>query len=60
MSQKTGAVMWSVHFRNTCYVVKDIQCFVPIGTKGNKRQPKGVVQGFCKEVVIIDGIAKIS
>lgn len=59
MTQKTGEVMWSIHFRNKCYFVKDISCMVPTVTKTNKKQPKGVVQGFCKEVLIKESVAII-
>lgn len=59
MSQKTGEVIWSLHFRNQCYILRDILCTVPVETKRNKRQPKGVVQGFCQDVIVVDNVAKI-
>jgi len=59
MTQKTGEVIWSVHFRQTCYMVKNIQCQVPTNTKTNRIQPRGVVQGFCKEVIIQNDTAII-
>ena len=59
MYQKTGEVFWSLHFRNQCFILKDIKCSVETETKPNKRQPKGVVQGFCTDVIVVDEVAKI-
>ncbi len=42
----------SIHFRNTCTVVDDIQCMVPCLTKWNKRQPNLVMQGYASEIII--------
>jgi hypothetical protein len=60
MTQKTGKVFWSIHYRQTCYYVNNIECLVPTNTKENPRQPKAVVQGFCKEILIQDGTAIIT
>ena len=50
----------SIHFRNTCSVVNDIQCQVPCETKWKKTQPRLVMQGFAKNVYFIDGTAVIT
>ena len=50
----------SVHFKNKCSVVNDIVCKVPCETKWRKTQPQLVMQGFCKNVEIKDGVAYIS
>lgn len=60
MTKKTGRVVWSVHFRKKCYFVENIHCFVATNTKINRTQPKGVVQGFCTNVIIENNIAIIS
>jgi len=52
MTQKTGEVHWTVHFRDKCHQVKNILCKVQSNTKANKDQPRGVVQGYCTEVII--------
>ena len=49
----------TVHFRGKCLSCENIKCRVPCETKRNKKQPKLVMQGFCKEVFIKDGIAEI-
>lgn len=59
LTLKTGEVHWSVHFRQKCYMVKNIQCLVPTNTKTNRTQPRGVVQGFCTDVLIENGTAII-
>lgn len=41
----------SIHFRNTCTVVDEIQCLVPCYTKWNKRQPHLVMQGYASEII---------
>lgn len=45
----------SVHFRGTCSIVDQVQCLVPCFSKFNKKQPKLVMQGFAKEVIIPPG-----
>lgn len=49
----------SVHFRNSCTVVDDIECLVPCETKWNKTQPQLIMRGFAKEVTIINNKAII-
>jgi hypothetical protein len=44
----------SVHFKNQCISAVDIECTVPCETKRNKIQPFLVLQGFAKEVVLIN------
>ncbi len=50
----------SVHFRNTCADVEKVVCSVPCESKKNKTQPRRVMQGFAKEVKIVDDIAYIN
>jgi hypothetical protein len=42
----------SVHFRNQCTVVDDIICQVPCETKWKPTQPKLIMQGYAKNVII--------
>lgn len=49
----------SIHFRDKCAVVDNVICNVPCETKWKNRQPRLVMQGFCKEVEIKNGIAYI-
>lgn len=49
----------SIHFRNTCTVVDNIECKVPCKTKWSKTQPNLRMQGFAKEVIIKNNIATI-
>jgi hypothetical protein len=46
--KQTGGM--TIHFKNTCISVKDIECKVKCETKRNKTQPYLVLQGFCKGV----------
>jgi len=39
--------------------VRSIQCSQPTQTKTNRRQPRGVVQGHCSEVLVRDSVAVI-
>lgn len=49
----------TVHFKGTCIPVDDIQCMVPCETKWSTRQPYLVMQGWAKNVAIVDGKAVI-
>lgn len=50
----------TVHFKNKCLPCEDVKCLVPTETKRNKKQPRLVVQGFCKEVIVKNGVAIVS
>lgn len=57
--KRTGKM--SIHFKNQCYIVKDVFCEVPCETKWNKnKQPHLVMRGFAKNLIIEDdkGILK--
>lgn len=41
----------SVHFKNTCTVVDNIDCRVSCETKWKKTQPRLVMQGFATNVI---------
>lgn len=58
-SRQTGEDYWSVHFRDTCYFVKSIKCGIPTFSKNNKRQPRVVMKGYARSVVIDDECAVI-
>lgn len=47
--------MMSVHFRKACFLVKDVQCLTSCVSKYNKTQPRLVMQGWAKEVIIPKG-----
>lgn len=55
-----GKKKMSVHWKNACYVVKDIECKVPCETKWRKTQPYLVMQGFCSNLQITNDKAVIS
>lgn len=40
----------SVHFKNKCYVVQNVDCQVPVETKWNARQPNLIMRGYASEV----------
>lgn len=43
----------SVHFKNVCFIVDDVKCYVPCETKWNKRQPLLVMQGRAAQVEVV-------
>lgn len=49
----------TVHFKGSCLPCENVKCMVPCETKRRNKQPKLVMQGFCKEVVLNNGIATI-
>ena len=50
----------SIHFRGKCMPCDDVQTDgVKTETKRNKRQPRLVIQGFAKNVRIVNGIGII-
>jgi len=49
----------TVHFKDACYVVDNINCMVPCETKWNKTQPNLVMRGFAEKVTINKGVATI-
>lgn len=52
MTNKSGNVKWSIHFKGRCIIVDYFNCYVCTESKSNKVQPKAVVRGFCKDVVV--------
>lgn len=49
----------TVHFKGKCVACKNVKCKVACETKWRKTQPYLVMQGFCKEVIVVDDIATI-
>jgi hypothetical protein len=59
-SLKVGRVQVSVHYKNTCHVVDNVQCNVPVHGHVNKRQPRFVMKGKASELTIKDNVAYIT
>lgn len=51
-SIRLGKRVWSVHYRNKCYIVNSIDCHVNCNSKVNKTQPYVVMQGFANSLLI--------
>jgi hypothetical protein len=51
-SQQLGHMVMSVHFNNTCYMVRNVKVNVPIWSKERKKQPRCVMEGYCTAVEI--------
>lgn len=49
----------SVHFRNKCIVVQNIDCRVPAETKWQSTQPNLIMRGWCLNVRVENDIAVI-
>lgn len=50
LSKTAGIHVWSVHFRNKCYISENVECNVTTESKTNKIQPFVVMQGWCNEI----------
>lgn len=50
----------SIHFKNSCTVVDNIDCRVKCETKWKSTQPRLVMQGWANNVQIKDGVAIIT
>jgi len=48
--KQTGGM--TVHFRNQCIPVIDVECKVKCETKRNKNQPHLVLRGYCHDVLV--------
>lgn len=59
-SQRAGKPQISVHYKNKCHIVDNIICKTPIAGKLNKRQPRFVVKGKCKNFRIRNNVCYIS
>lgn len=59
LSKQRKKVMWSVHFKDECHFVEQIECRVPCESKARKTQPYAVMIGSAKDVLVKDGIATI-
>lgn len=55
---KRGRPMMTVHYRNQCLLVENIDCAVPVRTRERKQQPRMVVAGT-GTVTVVDGTAVI-
>jgi hypothetical protein len=44
----------SVHFRGSCYKTDNVECLVSCETKWKKTQPHLVLQGFAKEIEVLE------
>ena len=58
-SQAAGEPRLSVHFRNRCAVVRAVECFVPVQSRNRKKQPRCVMYGRARDIIVGDGIATI-
>jgi len=53
-SKKAGHPLFTVHYRNKCWITKSIVCSVSTETHTRKRQPYAVVRGHCYNMSIND------
>lgn len=49
----------SIHYRKQCHVVESIECNVPLRTRNRKSQPRCVMTGKAKSLIIDNGHAII-
>lgn len=58
-SMQAGEARLSVHFHGVCHIVKGVSCLVPCHTKIRTKQPRCVMVGRAKRVVIVADHATI-
>lgn len=51
-SLQAGTNKLSIHFRDTCHIVDGVKCDVPIGSRNKKTQPRCVMTGKAKQLVL--------
>ena len=51
-SLAAGKPKLSVHFDKKCHIVDHVNCVVPVWSHHQKRQPRCIIKGKCKEVFI--------
>jgi len=56
---KAGRVQVSIHFKNACHIVDNVDCRVPTMGRIKKTQPRFVMSGKASKVTFADGIAVI-
>lgn len=59
-SKQMGRPIISLHYRDTCHFLTDLECNVRTRSKIRKRQPFFVMEGYAREVKITDGKAVIN
>lgn len=58
-TQREGSPRITVHYKNTCHVVANVICMVPVRGRTRKTQPRWVMAGKANRISFVDGIAKI-
>lgn len=58
-TQRAGKVQVSLHYKDTCHVIDNIDCRVPVRGRIRKTQPRFVMAGKAKSVRFEDGVAVI-
>jgi len=51
-SKKVGKPQLSLHYKNICHIVDNIECFVPTTGRIRKSQPYFVMTGSAKSISI--------
>mgnify|MGYP003643430304 CR=1 FL=1 len=59
-SQKAGKPQITVHYKGTCHIVDNIDCFCSTYGVIRKSQPFFVMKGFCWGINIVGSVATIS
>jgi uncharacterized cupin superfamily protein len=59
-SLSAGENRLSIHFNDTCHIIKGVDCHVRITSRNRKRQPRCVMAGEAAKIIIRpDGVAVI-
>jgi hypothetical protein len=59
-SASRGCPTLSLHFRNKCHLIDNIQVCVPVAGRIRKQQPRFVLAGKANRILIENGVARIT
>jgi hypothetical protein len=60
MSQRKGIPIISLHYKDQCHFIRELDCQVPTKSRFQKRQPRYVMTGNAKRIIISrQGVATI-
>jgi len=55
-TMRTGQVVVSIHYKDQCHMVNNLECFVPVKGRVRKTQPRFVMTGKAHSLEIVDGV----
>jgi len=59
-TMRAGKVVISLHYKDTCHLVNNVVCNVPVSGRVRKSQPRFVMAGKSAQIDMVGGIATIN